>query len=151
MDVAALPRLDEHGVDVAADPHAVWRALLSTLDRSFAGAVAVRYARAVGCREWTSSGPRPLDVGSTLPGFRVRAALPERELLLAGRHRFSTYALVFRIECAGAGRTRLRAESRAQFPGLTGAAYRLLVLGSGAHVLGVRRMLDGVRRRAERA
>ena len=149
MDAAALPHLDEHAVDVAADRDAVWRALLATLDRSFAGAVASAYARAVGCPDWTASGPRPLDVGSTLPGFRVAAARPGHELVLAGRHRFSTYTLVFRLDDAGAARSRLRAESRAAFPGVTGAAYRLLVLRTGAHVLGVRRLLDGVRRRAE--
>ena len=149
MDPAALPHLDEHAVDVDAGRDAVWSALLTVLDRSFDGAVASAYARAVGCPDRTASGPRPLDVGSTVPGFRVTAARPGQELVLAGRHRFSTYALVFRLEDAGPGRPRLRAESRAVFPGPAGAAYRLLVLRTGAHVLGVRRLLEGVRRRAE--
>jgi hypothetical protein len=43
----------------------------------------------------------------------------------------------------------LRAESRATFPGLAGAAYRLLVVRSGGHVVAVRRLLSAVRRRAE--
>ena len=38
----------------------------------------------------------------------------------------------------------------ADFPGPHGRAYRLLVLGSRAHVLAVRRLLARVKRRAER-
>ncbi len=36
-----------------------------------------------------------------MPGFRVAAARPAEELALAGRHRFSDYALVFRLDPVG--------------------------------------------------
>lgn len=144
-----LPLVDEHAVDVQALPESVWTALLETLERSFGRPVAAAYARAVGCEPAAAAGPRPLDVGSTLPGFTVTGRGIGRELVLEGRHRFSTYALVFRLEPFG-DRTRLTAESRAAFPGVSGRAYRALVLRTGAHVIGVRGLLAAVRRAAEK-
>lgn len=84
-----------------------------------------------------------------MPGFHVVTALPPTKLVLAGRHRFSSYALTFRIDELAAGRSRLRAESRAAFPGLTGTVYRMLVIGTGGHVVGMRRLLSGIKRAAE--
>ncbi|MFE7273133.1 hypothetical protein [Streptomyces sp. NPDC057623] len=75
------------------------------------------------------------------PGFHVVTSVPGRELALAGSHRFSTYVLVFRLEEAGADRTRVEAESRAAFPGATGRLYRLLVIGTRGHAWAVRRMV----------
>jgi hypothetical protein len=57
--------------------------------------------------------------------------------------------LTFRLEPLDAHRSRLRAESRAAFPGVAGSVYRLLVVGSGGHVIGVRRLLSAVKRRSE--
>ncbi|MDF3149261.1 hypothetical protein PBV88_50835, partial [Streptomyces sp. T21Q-yed] len=85
---------------------------------------------------------------SPIPGFHVVTAVPGKELALAGSHRFSTYALIFRLEEAGAGRTRLRAETRAAFPGPAGRLYRLLVIETRGHAVAVRRMLTTVRERA---
>jgi hypothetical protein len=147
----ALPHVDEHITDVAARPDAVWRALSDALDDSFAGPTARLYARLVGCLDRASSGPRPLTEGSTLPGFRVVTADQARTLVLRGSHRFSAYTLTFRIEEPTPGRARLRAETRAAFPGLTGTLYRHLALTTGIHANGLRRLLTGVRRRAERA
>lgn len=149
MQTAALPYVDEHTEVIASGLDNVWDALRGTLDESFSRPRAARYARLVGAADSTASGPRPLAVGSAFPGFRVVAAAPERELVLEGRHRFSTYALIFRLEPTGAGGTRLRAESRAAFPGRAGTVYRLLVVGTRGHVILVRRLLATVRRRAE--
>jgi hypothetical protein len=149
MQIPSLPYRDEHTTVVAAGADDVWRSLGDTLDRSFSRPGANRYARLVGCADRTASGPRPLAEGSTFPGFRVATAVPGRELVLVGRHRFSSYALVFRLEPAGPGRSRLTAETRATFPGPAGGLYRLLVLGTGGHAVGVRRLLAAVRRRAE--
>ncbi|MEV0934877.1 hypothetical protein [Streptomyces phaeochromogenes] len=149
MQIPSLPYRDEHTTVVAAGADDVWRSLGDTLDRSFSRPGASRYARLVGCADRTASGPRPLAEGSTIPGFRVAAAVPGRELVLGGRHRFSSYALIFRLEPAGPGRSRLTAETRATFPGPAGGLYRLLVLGTGGHAVGVRRLLAAVRRRAE--
>ncbi|MGW2424656.1 hypothetical protein ACWC0C_36365 [Streptomyces sp. NPDC001709] len=149
MQITSLPHLDEHTTDIAAGADDVWRSLAAELDRSFSHPRAAGYARLVGAAECTTSGPRPLAAGSTFPGFRVVAALPGRELVLQGRHRFSSYALIFRLDADGPGRSRLRAESRATFPGLAGGVYRCLVMGTGAHVVGMRRLLSAIRRRCE--
>jgi hypothetical protein len=149
VEIAALPQVDERTTVVAASATEVWQGLVETVDGAFGRSRSAGYARLVGCADRTASGPRPLAQGSTVPGFRVASAEPGRELVLIGRHHFSTYALVFRLEEAGDGRTRLRAETRARFPGPGGALYRLLVIGSGGHALVTGRLLTAVRRRAE--
>jgi hypothetical protein len=149
MQIASLPYLDEHATVIAAETDDVWRGLAETLDRSFSRPGMAGYTRLVGCADCAASGPRPLGEGSTFPGWRVIAAVPGRELVLQGRHRFSSYALIFRIEHIGPGRSRLRAESRAVFPGRAGRLYRRLVIGTGGHVVGMRRLLSVIRRRSE--
>lgn len=148
VQVDELPYVDEHSVVIAASVDDVWAALME-LDNAFARPVVATYARAVGCADTKPSGPRPLAEGSSMPGFRVVTALPRSKLVLAGRHRFSSYALIFRIDELGAGRSRLRAESRAAFPGVTGAVYRMLVIGTRGHVVGMRRLLSAIKRAAE--
>jgi hypothetical protein len=148
---AELPWVDEHAAEIDAPAAAVWPALLRTAERMTDGGAAPRYARAVGCADTEAGGPRPLEVGSTFPGFHVAELIPERLLVLAGSHHFSDYALVFRLEPLGGVRTRLVAETRAEFPGFKGRAYRALVIGTRMHVLVVRRVLGRVARRAERA
>jgi hypothetical protein len=113
-------------------------------------ATPARFTRVLGCTDTAASGPRPMEEGSTVPGFHVVAADAPSELWLAGRHHFSDYALIFRLAEPSEGRTRLRAESRAVFPGFRGALYRMLLMGTGGHVLATRRMLAAVTRRAER-
>jgi hypothetical protein len=149
MQISQLPYLDEHATVIAADVDDVWLVLVETLDRGFSRVGMVSYARTVGCADCTASGPRPLAEGSTMPGFRVVAAVPAAELALEGRHRFSSYALIFRLEQLTAGRSRLSAESRAAFPGLAGGVYRLLVVGTGGHTATVRHLLSGIKRRSE--
>jgi hypothetical protein len=115
------------------------------------GGAAPRYARFVGCADTEAGGPRPLEVGSTFPGFHVAELIPERLLSLHGSHHFSDYELVFRLEPLGGVRTRLVAETRADFPGVKGRAYRFLVIGTRMHVLVVRRVQRGVAHRVERS
>ena len=149
MQIAQLPHVDEHSVVIAAEPIAVWTAVAEAMDRSFSHPVASVYAGLIRCVDQASSGPRPFVEGSTIPGFHVAAAVPGSELVLQGQHRFAAYALIYRFERVGAGRTRLRAETRAAFPGVAGATYRLLVIGSGGHALLVRRRIANVKRRLE--
>jgi hypothetical protein len=149
MPIALLPYLDEHATVIAAETDDVWRGLAETLDRSFSRPGMAGYTRLVGCADCAASGPRPLAEGSTYPGWRVVASVPGRELVLQGRHRFASYALIFRIEHIGPRRSRLRAESRAVFPGRAGRLYRRLVIGTGGHVVGMRRLLSAIRRRSE--
>ncbi|HEX3041159.1 MAG TPA: hypothetical protein VHP56_03615 [Solirubrobacterales bacterium] len=147
-DPNALPFVDEHGVEVAAPPEVVWESLCRVAEGSFASPVAARFARLLGCEETAPSGPRPLAEGSAFPGFTVARAEPGSELALAGRHRYSEYALVFHLDASGAG-TRVRAETRARFPGASGRLYRAAVIGTRGHVLVTMRLLAAVKRRAE--
>jgi hypothetical protein len=145
-----IPYVDEHTTDVAADRDATWAALLRVVERSFASARGRGPARLLACEDTEPSGPRPLTQGSAFPGFHVETAEPRSKLALAGRHRFSTYLLTFRLADAGVGRTRITAETRATFPGLKGSIYRALVIGTRMHVLVTRRLLTAAKRRAER-
>ena len=148
-DPDALPFVDEHGVEVEASPEAVWEALCRVAEGSFSSAATGRFARLLGCESTAASGPRPLAEGSTIPGFAVARAEPGSELALVGRHRYSEYALVFHLD-GGEGATRLRAETRAVFPGASGRLYRAAVIGTRGHVLVTVRLLTAVKRRAER-
>jgi len=149
QDPDALPFVDEHGVEVEAPPEAVWESLLRVAEGSFSSPATGRFARLLGCEPSASSGPRPLAEGSTIPGFAVVRAQPGSELALVGRHRYSEYALVFRLNGNG-GTTRVRAETRARFPGTAGRLYRAAVIGTRMHVLVTMRLLGGIKRRAER-
>ncbi len=147
MPLEDLPHVDEHAVDVAAPPGAAWDAVLAVLRGTFGRPPARRVAAALGCDPRTTTAWDRPAVGSTVPGFRVVAAQGPELLVVAGRHRFSRYGIVWRIEPAGAG-SRVRAETRAVFPGPHGALYRLAVIGTGSHVVVTRRMLAEVARRA---
>jgi hypothetical protein len=146
-----LPHVDEHSVEIEAGADATWESVLRVAEGSTASAAKARIARLLGCADTEASGPRPLGAGSAFPGFRVEAAERPRELALVGGHRFSDYALIFRIDDLGGGRTRLRAETRAEFPGLSGRVYRALVIGTRGHVVATRRLLGFAKRGAERA
>ncbi len=150
MSADELPYVDEHTVAINAPPDATWEALLRAFDGSSRSGASTRGARLLGCADVAASGPRPLAVGSTFPGFHVEAAERPQELALAGRHRFSDYALTFRLGEEDGNRTMLRAETRAAFPGLQGRAYRTMVIGTRMHVLMTRRILGSVKRGAER-
>jgi hypothetical protein len=91
-----------------------------------------------------------LAVGDTVPGFAVAELEPGRLLALRGRHRFSDYELRFELDQPVEDRTRLRATSSAEFPGVKGLVYRSLVIGTRGHRVAVRRILGSVARRAER-
>jgi hypothetical protein len=148
---SSLPYLDELPIEIGADRDATWAALLRVVEGSFTSARGRGPARLLACEDTEPSGPRPLAQGSAFPGFHVETAAPPNELALAGRHRFSTYLLSFRLEDAGGGRTRLIAKTRAAFPGLKGGIYRALVIGTRMHVLVTRRLLTATKRRAERS
>jgi hypothetical protein len=149
-DENPLPRIDEHSIDVKAPAPETWRALEKVIESSFSAPATARFARLLGCKDVAASGPRPLATGSSVPGFHVCSAESLQTLALAGSHRFSSYALVFRLDQAGDGLTTLRAETRATFPGVKGSAYRALVIGTRIHVLVTRRLLAASKQRAER-
>lgn len=150
VTASSLPWVDEHAVVVCAATPAVWDALLHVVERSFAAPGGGLVVRVLGCPDTAPRGPRPLGAGSAFPGFHVAAVNAPRELELAGSHRFSRYALTFRLGELAHRQVQLRAETRAEFPGPQGAVYRALVIGSRGHVLAVRHLLAAIKRRAER-
>ncbi len=144
--VPPLPHVDEHAVDIATGSATTWTAL----ERVVESLGSRWFSPLLGCEDTAASGPRPLEMGSSVPGFHVVATERPSRLELAGRHRFSDYELVFRIDDLGAGRSRLRAETRAIFPGWRGAAYRAMLMGTGAHARATRGILTRVALEAER-
>ena len=149
-DPGRLAFVDEHSVEIDAGQERVWSELLVVADRAFGGERKAGVARVLGCEDRAAAGARPLAAGSTLVGCRVLSATAGSELALVGRHRFSRYALTFRLDARDSGHTVLRAETRADFPGIVGLVYRTLVIGTRGHVLVVKRMLGAVKRRSER-
>ncbi|HZI92076.1 MAG TPA: hypothetical protein VFD31_10690 [Thermoleophilaceae bacterium] len=146
--MSGLPFIDEHALAVDAPRERVWQALLEVTPAGLEGRGPATFARLLGCEPATSSGPRPIDVGSTIPGFAVTEAQRGSRLVLSGRHRFSCYELVFTLREDARSGTRLGAETWAVFPGIHGRAYRAAVIGTRGHVVMVRRMLAAVARRA---
>lgn len=147
VPIASLPSVDEHSIEIGASVDRTWEALIAALPRSFDTRSARRGAALLGS-EYREARGEPSVIGSTLPGFIVARSVRPATLALEGQHRFSRYALIFCIDELGRGRSRLRAETRADFPGVKGRAYRGLVIRSGAHVRATRKILEAVRSRA---
>jgi len=120
--------------------------LVAVVGRAFSGPVAERFGRLVGVKHLQATGKFP-EAGSTITGFRVAHTDPPRELMLEGGHRFSSYALGFRVDPFAQGCV-VTATTWAEFPGAAGGVYRALVIGTRAHVVALRRVLRAVERRA---
>jgi hypothetical protein len=149
VPIESLPYVDEHWTEIAATADEVWEALVAVVGTSTARHGGTAVARALGCDETERSG-KPGRIGSTIPGFVVARSVRPAVLALLGAHRFSRYALIFRIAETPEGTVLLGAETRAEFPGKTGRLYRTAVIGTRGHVLATRSVLRTVRRRAER-
>jgi hypothetical protein len=144
-DAGPLPHIDEHRVRVAAPRAVVWGKLGASLRGQARRAGPT--ARLLGATPDRRAGD-PLDQGSTIPGFAVVESVPHERLVLAGRHRFSVYRLAFSLVDRD-GATELAARSDGRFPGVHGAFYRALVIGSGGHRLVTRRWLRRIAAAAE--
>lgn len=144
-----LPPVDERSIEVDAPAEVAWAALFPTLSGAFDSRLSQRVARRLECRDLEASGDLH-HPGGTLPGFVVARAVAPVMLALMGEHRFSHYALVIRIDLLPGQRSRVRAETRARFPGASGTAYRVAVLGTHGHGLLTRRILRSLKKRAER-
>ena len=148
IPLESLEHIDEHGILIMASRERAWEALLETVPRAFSG-VGGRIAKLLGCSETERSG-EPSRIGSTIPGFMVARVIEPAALALEGQHRFACYGLIFSLEPKEDEETLLRAETRAEFPGVKGRIYRALVVGTKGHVIVVDRLLRAVKRRAER-
>ncbi|MGV0042910.1 DUF2867 domain-containing protein [Mycobacterium colombiense] len=116
-----LPYIDEHAITIDANRDDTWAALLRVM-----------------CRD-------PQDPSTVPFGFALDEARPPARFALKGRHWFAVYRWVFELDALdGAARTRLRAATWANFPGVHGRAYRALVIGTGGHRVVVRHTLKRV-------
>lgn len=139
-----LPYIVAHGVEVTAGADAAWAGLVRVVGASFGATGSSRVGRVLGVRPAPGgSAPTPWEpaVGAALPGFAVDRLLPGELLSLRGRHRFARYRLDFEVVGAEPGRSWVWARTWAAFPGVAGAAYRALVIGTGGHAVAVRRLL----------
>jgi hypothetical protein len=132
-DQPVLPFVDEHSVVVRASSEHTWAALRRYVDQ-LASPRHVALFRLLGTEPAS--------------GFRIHTETPGREVVLAGKHRFSTYRLVFQVEPAGRT-SRLHALTYAAFPGTSGRLYRATLMLSTGHARATNRMLRIVARRAE--
>lgn len=150
LPLEELPAIDEHAVEIEASADQAWEALLEVVRAKLGGRLAEQAARSLGCEATASEGEDFEHPGGTLPGFVVSRSIPPVMLAMLGEHRYSAYALVFRIDLLGEDRCRLRAETRAKFPGRKGRIYKALVIGSHGHVFTVMRVLRAVKKQAEK-
>jgi len=130
--VTDLPHVDDHEVRIAAPPDVVFQVLRHYVESVLGATDGSLLARLLGT--------------DPPAGFAVAEELPDRLIRLTGRHRFSSYQLVFELDDVPGG-TVLRARTYAEFPGLHGRVYRAAVIGSRGHVLATRHILRSVRRR----
>ena len=145
-----LPPIDEHEIEVDAPAEATWAALFPTLEEAFDTKFGRRYSERLGAVDTDCHGDLH-HPGGTLPGFIVSRSIAPVMLALLGQHRFSRYAVVFRIDLLPGQRSRVRLETRAQFDGAKGKLYKAGVIGTGGHAIVVRRLLRSIKRRAERS
>jgi len=142
--VEALPFVDEHAAPTGVPADVVWTALVRVLRGHLRGSAGL--ARVLGCDPRVGTPGFGGRVGESIPGFRVVESEPGRRLVLGGSHRFARYALTFLLEG-----DRLRAQTHAVFPGLSGRIYRALLLRTGAHQAITRRLVQRVSRAAGQA
>lgn len=148
VPIQSLPPVNEIAIEIAADPVRTWEALIATMPRLLDTRRSRRLAPLLGCSHTEAKG-EPSVIGATLPGFLVARSVRPGLLALQGRHRYSRYALVFVIDDLGHGRSRLTAETRAEYPGRAGALFHALLVRNRGQLTAVHRILGAVRKRAE--
>ena len=145
----ALPYIDQHEITLDVPVEGAWPFVIAVFERLATRRAWCAFAKALRCNPDRVSG-NPTTVGATVPGFRVTRSVRPNEWALEGRHLFSRYELTFRIVPQDDGHCQVQAESHAAFPGLHGMAYRALVIGTRGHVIAVSRILQRIKKEAER-
>lgn len=154
-----LPFIDAHSLSVNAPVEQAWDETAQVtrhwVEHTFprfgvGGAAGPLFARPLGCSDVDPSPPGP-GAPEAMIGFHVARAERPSLIALEGKHRFSRYALTFQIEPTDGSGCVVTAETRAAFPGRAGRIYRKAVIGTGAHVIVVRRLLSSIKHRAERS
>ena len=134
MPLDDLPLIDEHSVEIDAPPDAVFDAVRNRFADTLSGRIGMAFSRLWGCDP-----PNAFEV--------VEADRPLL-IVVAGKHRFSRYGIVFRVAATPSG-SRLSAESRAEFPGVAGRAYRVAVIGTRGHVVATQALLRNIAKSAQ--
>ena len=147
VPLESLPYVDEHSSTSPRPPSGLGGAGRATSAATGAAAAGARIAGALRLRRRASARARSGEIGSTIPGFIVTRSVPPAVLALMGEHRFSRYALIFRITETPRGPVRLSAETRAEFPGRAGGLPGL-VIGTRGHVIAARSAVRTKRCRA---
>jgi hypothetical protein len=150
VPISTLPPVNEVSIDIDADAVRTWEALIATIPRLFDTRRARRGAGLLGCAQTESKGD-PSVIGSTVPGFLVARSVRPALLAMLGQHRFSRYALLFAIDDIGHGRSRITAETRAEYPGRGGTLFQSLIIRGRGQLTAVNRILSAVKKRAEGA
>jgi hypothetical protein len=145
----SLPLIDEQAIDIDADPWLTWRSLHELLEQSRKSKGRKLVARVVGCDAAHGNSASLQAVGATLPGFSVAVVDAPARLDLAGSHHWARYCLSYRLEELRSGETRLVAQTRAEFPGLSGDVFQAIVIGTRLHVVAVRAAMRSVKDQAE--
>lgn len=153
--IDGLPFIDSHSIAVLAAPERAWdetaqlmRCWEQELLPRFAAGAGPRFARLLGCPYVNAPGPGA-EMPAAIVGFRLVEAERPSRIVLAGEHRFSRYVLSFRLDATAESGCDVRAETWASFPTPAGNLYRVAVIGSGAHIRVVGRMLSLIKARAE--
>ncbi len=129
-----LPYVDEHSIRIPAARELVWTALQHYVASSLVTAEPSLLRRLLGTEPAT--------------GFSVADSIDAERMTLVGRHRFARYLLTFELADVSERSTQVRAQSYAAFPGVRGRVYRMLVIGTRAHVVATNHVLRSVRRLA---
>ena len=145
---SALPCIDEHEISLNVPAPVAWTAVVAVFGRLTTRPAWRLFAKAVRCKPDHAVGTA-VTAGDAVPGFLVARCEAPTEWALEGEHLFSRYALTFRIAPVDSGHCRVAAHSSAEFPGLHGKIYRAMVIGSGGHAIGVRRILRSIKTEAE--
>jgi len=150
VPLESLPFIDEHFIEIAARPETVWNAMVREVADVGARSSWTRAAKRLGCVHTEVSGDAG-QTGWTVPGFLATRAIEPAMLALMGRHRYATYALIMTVLEKPSGLVLLGAQSRAEFIGAKGKAYRNAVIGTRGHLIVTRGLLRRSRKRAELA